>query len=163
MNRKWFLISAVFVVLSILSPYSALATIETDPLEERMFKFPSSLLIIEDEAFEGTSVENVILPDGLISIGSGAFEGIDALTGVYIPSSVTYIAESAFAMTADLTIHGIDESYAEDWAEHQGIPFVVDDIWNVFFHSGSYHNTLRVPVYRYIAMLVLVLYSLYFR
>lgn len=42
-------------------------------------------------------VENVLLPEGLISIGSGAFRGCRKLTTITIPQSVTNIGLSAFS------------------------------------------------------------------
>lgn len=47
-------------------------------------------------------VENVLLPEGLISIGSGAFRGCRKLTTITIPQSVTNIGLSAFSDCTNL-------------------------------------------------------------
>ena len=39
---------------------------------------------------------DVTIPDGIISIGSNAFEYCNSLTGVTLPDSVTSVEDSAF-------------------------------------------------------------------
>ena len=63
-------------------------------------------------------VENVLLPEGLISIGSGAFRGCRKLTTITIPQSVTNIGLSAFNSCTNLqsiTLPDALESI-DDWA-----------------------------------------------
>ena len=48
-------------------------------------------------------ITNLVIPDGVISIGKGAFSGCSGLTSITIPSSVTYIGESAFSGYSGLT------------------------------------------------------------
>jgi len=105
------------------------------------FIFPSSLIVIEDEAFAGTSVKNAILPDGFQYISENAFEGDSALTNVYIPPTTEYIADNAFPMHSDLIIHGVKDSYALEWAEEHNISFVVDNIWKSIIDNG---NNVRI-------------------
>ncbi len=85
----------------------------------RTFNFPTSLANIGDAAFEGTEWYNaqpdglvytgrvlykckgevtgaVSVADGIIGIAAGAFEN-SAISSVYIPTSVAYIGEGAFA------------------------------------------------------------------
>ena len=57
---------------------------------------PSDLSVIADYAFENTSFEAIIIPDGCTSIGEMAFANCDNLKYVWIPSSVTTIAQNAF-------------------------------------------------------------------
>ena len=64
----------------------------------------SAVKLIADSAFQGCSdVESIVLPHGVISIGSYAFYGCDRLYGVTIPDSVTYIGEYAFAFNRRVT------------------------------------------------------------
>lgn len=105
------------------------------------FVFPSSLNTIEEEAFEGTAVKTVILPDGFQFIGEEAFRENSALTDVYIPPSTEYIADTAFPTNSDLVIHGVEDSYALEWAEEHHIPFIVDNIWKSIVGNG---NTVRI-------------------
>lgn len=100
------------------------------------FILPSDLRIIEDEAFEGTSVETVILPDGFLFIGESAFGEVQTLKKVYIPESTIYIADSAFSDDASYTILGLEGSYAEDWAKEHNVPFEEEDIWRHVLHHS---------------------------
>lgn len=88
------------------------------------FQLPRALVTIEDEAFAGTSAQNVILPESLVSIGERAFADNRALHTVVIPRSVTAMGEHVFDGSPALTIQGEEGSYAESWAREHGIRFV---------------------------------------
>lgn len=163
MNKKRFVIFTVLFVLIILPLSSTISTEGTDAEADRLFTLPSSLLIIEDEAFEGVAAQTVVFPDGLQSIGKGAFANASSLKEVYIPDSTQYIGDSAFSVNSGLTIHGIDGSYAKDWANKHEIPFVIDDVWSVFVPSGRFSNTLPNPVSRPVATIILVILFELFR
>jgi len=62
---------------------------------EEVVYLPASLKIIEEEAFYGTDMEKVVVPDGTTEIHSRAFAD-SALKEIVIPTSVTYIADDAF-------------------------------------------------------------------
>lgn len=87
-----------------------------------VFKLPASLQIIEDEAFEGTSLFSVELPDSVVTIGERAFSNISTLRAVSIPDSVTYIARNTFTGSEDVTITASPGSYARTWARENGVP-----------------------------------------
>ena len=156
MKKKSVLIFAALIVFLILPPYFAIAESLTKD-NSRTFILPSSLMVIEDEAFEETAVQQVILPEGLVSIGERAFENDAYLTDVYIPGTTEYIADSAFSMTANLTIHGIDGSYAMEWARRNEVPFVVDDIWNGLALKGKTHHPQHDPISGFITIVVLLI------
>lgn len=59
--------------------------------------FPSTLKIIGDSTFTNLEVKELILPEGLQSIGRFAFEGCDDLEKVILPSTLKYIGGSAFS------------------------------------------------------------------
>ena len=163
MNKKRLLILVLFTVLCILPLFDAACAEEIDSEKERTFVFPSSIEIIEDEAFEGSAVETVVFPDGLLSIGSRAFGNAYFLTDVYIPDTTTYIADSAFFVTPNLTIHGLDGSYAMDWANSHKISFVVDHVRNTIVQSRRQHNTRTDPMNRFIVIPVLLILFEFFR
>ena len=105
---------------------------------------------IADEAFKGnTALAEVVIPDGVTSIGARAFEGCTALASVDIAPTVTSIAEDAFVLAkqvnvtqkdkdgkdqvvqqtvyediAGLKILGDAESIAPDYASRHGFTFV---------------------------------------
>lgn len=77
---------------------------------------------IADAAFEGNlTLEKVILPSSLESIGWFAFRGCIALCEVHTPSSITKIEYGAFeSCNAKLTIVCSAGSYAEEYAVSYG-------------------------------------------
>ena len=50
----------------------------------------------------GKSATSYAIPEGILSIGKGAFSGCDSLTGITIPDSVTAIGEWAFSGCSSL-------------------------------------------------------------
>lgn len=87
------------------------------------FILPSSLISIEDEAFEGTAITNVALPENVETIGDYAFANIKTLKNITIPNKTTYIGKYAFRDSANVTITGAPKGYASAWAHENGIPF----------------------------------------
>ena len=63
------------------------------------YVFPSDITSVGDFGFARTRLQNVNIPEGVTSIGKGAFYHCDNLTEVNIPSSVSSIGEKAFAYT----------------------------------------------------------------
>lgn len=93
------------------------------------FVLPTSLEMIEAEAFAETAVRYAIFPNGIQKIESDAFLGAVSLKDVFLPDSVSVIASSAFSQNTGLTIHGIEGSYVQKWAAENGFDFIADDIW----------------------------------
>ena len=87
------------------------------------FKLPAALQYIDDEAFEGTALVNVEIPENVEYIGERAFSDIPTLHKVNIPEKTTTIAKSAFAGSNQVTITGVPGSYARKYARENGIPF----------------------------------------
>ena len=86
---------------------------------------PTDLTEIEAEAFMGdASITDVILPEGLTTIGSMAFART-GLREVLIPASVTDIAGNAFTGCEQLTtVRGYADTAAEEWARNRGLDFI---------------------------------------
>lgn len=77
--------------------------------------FPNNMITLDEEAFcQDISIQEVILPDGLETIGARAFMN-SGLKKAYIPDSVTIIGEDAFLGT-DVTIVSSIEGYAHSYA-----------------------------------------------
>lgn len=138
--RKRIIILLGMLFASLLFSLPTAYASEAEINSQTTYIFPSSLQEIEEDAFSGTAAEVVIFPDGFLHIEENAFSGARNLTDVYIPESVEYIADTAFSIASDLKIHGIDESYAKEWAERHHIPFVADDIWSALPKDGSSLN-----------------------
>ena len=97
---------------------------KADVVAMQTFRLPASLKSIEDEAFEGTAIVSVDLPETVESIGENAFARIPSLRVVRIPEKTKQIAKTAFAGSNNVTIIGSPGSYARTWAHENGIPFV---------------------------------------
>ncbi|MBQ6165609.1 MAG: leucine-rich repeat domain-containing protein [Clostridia bacterium] len=69
-------------------------------------------------------LKSVTLPDSVVSLGQECFCWCKCLTYVYIPASAEAIDSSAFLQSNRVTIHGEAGSYAETFAQQNGIPFV---------------------------------------
>lgn len=81
-------------------------------------QFSSNITVIPYDAFWGCSgLTHVVIPDTVTSIADGAFGGCNLLT-IQIPASVTSI-QGVF----DVIILGERGSYAERYAEEQGLAF----------------------------------------
>ena len=59
-------------------------------------EFPESLKVIEKEAFAGTGLKSLIVPDHVQSIGALAFSRCEELKSVQLYPNLEYIAEDAF-------------------------------------------------------------------
>ena len=93
---------------------------------------PKSVNYIDGFAFARcSSFTKIILPDGLTDIGWYAFAGCSNLEYIYIPSTVTDIQTHptgviAFADCPKLTIHCLAGTYAGQFAEENGIPYIIE-------------------------------------
>ena len=86
---------------------------------------PKRLEKIGTASFSGCkSLTEIHIPDHVTTIDAGAFYGCTSLTNVSIPGSVTKIDGWAFHGCKHLTIHAPAGSYAQQYAEANGHPFV---------------------------------------
>ena len=130
MKKRIVLCLLVSMMAALLLHLAALPSFQAEndtKTEEAAAMFPSELQIIGEEAFKGTSFEEVVFRDNLTTIEDQAFDETDSLTAAYIPPSVEDIGASAFPRA--VTIHGVSGSYAEKWAEENKFDFTADDIW----------------------------------
>lgn len=58
--------------------------------------------------YSGSGLKSIRLPDGLLSVGDGAFRNCGMLESINIPSSVTYFGSSALSDCSSLTMDKID-------------------------------------------------------
>lgn len=88
-------------------------------------RLPTGLTMIEEQAFYGnTSLDEVIIPEGVTEIGSEAFAGC-GIKIITLPITLNSIANDAFTGCDDMTVRAHEGSYAYSWAvEHQY--YVVD-------------------------------------
>lgn len=88
--------------------------------------FPSQLQHVGEEAFEETSFSTIIFKNELLTIGNKAFYANQGLYEVFLPPSLTYLADTAFDLSALGRIHGTFGSLAHQWAEEHDVQFLGD-------------------------------------
>ena len=76
---------------------------------------------IADNAFAGTSVTSVIVPDTVTELGWFAFADCTSLTSVTLPASVASIGYGAFDGCPNLTVYCPKDSYAAQFAISFGL------------------------------------------
>jgi hypothetical protein len=104
-------------------------------------ELPVTLRHIENYAFRGCSaMTKLVIPDGTLSIGSRVFEGC-RLEDVFVPASVTDIAEDAFMGAKRFTLHTPRGSYAADYAKRNRISYVYSDLPK--YRNGFLPRTIR--------------------
>lgn len=70
-------------------------------------------------------LESVVIPDSVIFIGPSVFFNCENLKAVTIPESVKYMYSSTFEGCKSLTLFVYADSYAEQFAKENGIPFEI--------------------------------------
>lgn len=95
--------------------------------EGNVLTLPPSLKTVQAQAFMGDrSLEEVILPEGLETIGEMAFADT-SITLITLPRSLTAIADSAFSGSQSLTAKVYWNSYAETFCREHGVPYTLID------------------------------------
>ena len=75
------------------------------------YTIPQGIISIGDGAFfDNSSLKSITIPDSVISIGDWAFSSCDSLTSITIPDSVTSIGDYAFSWCKSLTSITIPDS-----------------------------------------------------
>lgn len=88
-----------------------------------VLSLPSSLLRIEDGAFEGTAFSGAVLPDTVRAIGDRAFARMPHLRLLNIPDSVTKLGRNAFLGSEAVTLLSSPEGMAYRYAQAHQIRF----------------------------------------
>ena len=105
---------------------SSLISLTLNPPE--YFSLPSGMTTIREEAFAGVACTDLVLPDDLVSIGARAFADCAALINVYLPASLTDIADDAFEGCSDqVTFICPEGSAAQAYAQEHGFSCMTDE------------------------------------
>lgn len=120
-RKEALLMKRFFVMfLSIMALFCAAAQADTLTL-------PSSLTVIEEEAFYGNkSLDAVVLPEGITEIKAGAFAG-SSLSSINLPTTITSIADDALPAPGSVTVTAIEGTWAYDWAVEKG--YIEEEGW----------------------------------
>ena len=101
------------LTFSINGEYAYVIGIEDETETEVIIpsKYNGLPVIIEESVFEGNeNIKEVVILDGVVSIGSSAFSGCTSLAKIEIPNSVTSIGDSAFSGCTSLAKIEIPDS-----------------------------------------------------
>ena len=88
-------------------------------------RIPQGTVRIEDGAFENVAFTHIYLSDRTTAIGNRAFAACGSLAYIYIPDSVTEIADSAFTGSPKVTIGCQAGSKAYQFATQKGLPYLI--------------------------------------
>lgn len=86
---------------------------------------PNGVNYIGVKAFAETALEDITLPASLKAVEIKAFSGCKSLKTVTIGSGVTYIGENAFEGCKNLTLVCKKDSFAQKYAEQNGIKYII--------------------------------------
>ena len=97
---------------------------------------------------------DIVIPDGVTSIGNGAFSNCSGLTSVAIPDGVTSIGSQAFSYCSGLTSITIPDSvtsigtYAFSWCDNLNAVYITDlAAWcQIEFKTNSYDRHEANPL-----------------
>jgi len=120
-------VAAGYARITCASPDGPIGVCDIAVHADRIFRLPRNLKVVEAESFYGTSLREVIIPDGATSINSGAFANCGKLALVNIPSSVSNIASDAFS-GSNIAIVCDNACYATEYAESNGIPYIIGSL-----------------------------------
>ena len=77
---------------------------------------------IADGAFQGnTAVSRIVIPEGVITVGTNAFYGCSSLTEVVVPDSVRLIGEGAFNYCPTFVIYCNPGTYAAEFCSRWNV------------------------------------------
>ena len=100
-------------------------TLQVYPMPENILRIPSGTVEIEEEAFQSTAIEYVVIPASTQTIGAGTFAYNNALKIVEFEGSDVVIDSTAFEGCDILRVNAPSGSSAESWANEHDITFRV--------------------------------------
>ena len=92
----------------------------------------------------GTLVTDLVIPDGVTSVGEYAFYGCSSLTSVTIPNSVTSIGEGAFESCSSLTTINVANDNP-DYCSIDGVLFNKAQTILILYPAGKADDTYSIP------------------
>ena len=126
--RNAVLTAVLFIALMVAVP-SAFASYG-------ILSLPADTRTIDEEAFMGdTSLNMVVIPEGATRIQSRAFAS-SSVWEVTLPSTLTYISDTAFDDTPLEKVNAVKGSYAYNWAVSKGYILPTTDA-SIFTYSVS--------------------------
>lgn len=85
---------------------------------------PAALQVIESEALQGSAAERIVIPEGVTTIGSGAFANCPNLRQLYFKGDPAQIAEDFLTGCGNVMIYAPHGSRTAQWATAKGYTVV---------------------------------------
>lgn len=118
-------INAYISNIKVSSPVKISVTAAQEPVLKTALVLPKALKVIEPGAFTGITAEVVDMSGTKVTtIGEGAFASCINLSDVYLPDTVTFIADNAFYGCLNIQFHCVEDSYAAGWATEHGLSVI---------------------------------------
>ena len=118
--------------------------VDGDNGDSSLFEFKVTETSCEIVRLKNKTVNRVVIPDYVTSIGHGAFSVCDNLTSVTIPASVTSISESAFSRCKNLESITVDESN-NNYKSIDGVLYTKDGTTLLQYSFGKTDESFTVP------------------
>lgn len=94
--------------------------------EASVLELPDDLVVIRAEAFlNDTSLEKVVIPEGVTTLGDYAFAYCTNLTSATLPESLRTFGASLFDHSDNVTVYVIEGSKAHEWAKYDSVKYEV--------------------------------------
>ena len=104
---------------------------------------PNTITTIAGYAFYNcTGLKEILLPENATTIEQNAFSNCSNMKQIWIGEAVSKIEDNAFSNCESLTIHGVEGSYAQEYAIANGIPFSTE---NIVYQMGSIEGRVTSP------------------
>lgn len=102
----------------------------------KSISIPSTVEVIGEGAFFGTSVEELIIAEGTTTIKANAFENSESLKSVTLPSTLTNVGNYAFSNSTNINY----VNYTGTLDQWVGIGFAIDTSNPVYYSKNLYVN-----------------------
>lgn len=108
--------------------------IETPELSD--VRMPSTLQVIENDAFDGSGLIHAVVPEGVVSIGDWAFRGNAKLESISFPNSLQELGQTVVGMCPNLT------AFLGKFSSSDGKCLIVDGELLSFAQKGVLEYTI---------------------
>ncbi len=108
------------------------------------FKYFTGLTAIEAEAFSGSTITSITMPEGIKTIGDNAFAYCENITTISIPASVESIGNGVFKACSSLKTINVAEDNA-NYTSSNGVLFSKDRTLLLQFPAKNALTSIAIP------------------